>query len=83
MFMKKIRKANKAGFTLLEIMLVVAILVVLTGITYIGVEDAINRSKNQQDTASDKFVNQLQSQTDYIRTSMLRGTPAHGAASST
>ena len=81
--MKKIRKANKAGFTLLEIMLVVAILVVLTGITYIGVDEAINRSKNQQETASDKFVNQLREQTDYIRTSMLRGTPSQGAASST
>lgn len=75
--MKKLSKVEKKGFTLVEVMLVVAILVILTSLSFINVGDAINRARDRQDRESDKFVTQVQSQADYIRGSMLASTPRY------
>ena len=80
--MKKITKANKGGFTLLELMLVIAILVILAGLSYISVNDALARHRNTQVREESKFMTQNQSQNDYIRHSLLSGTPHASAAAS-
>lgn len=77
--MKKLTKVQKRGFTLIEIMVVVAILVILAGISFINVSDAITRSKAGQSTEESRFVTQVESQTEYIRYSMLSGTPRFSA----
>lgn len=78
--MKKINKANKGGFTLIEIMLVVAILVILAGLSFISVTDSLNRHRNTQAREESKFMTQVQSEADYVRHSMLSGTPRYSAA---
>ena len=80
--MKKIMKVNKGGFTLLELMLVIAILCILAGLSFITVTDSLNRHRNTQAREESKFMTQIQSQSDYVRHSMLSGTP-HAAASAT
>ena len=77
--MKRINKTGKKGFTLLEMMVVVAIIVVLAGISFISVSDAITRSKAHQSNEESRFVTQVQSQADYVRFSMLSGTPRFSA----
>ena len=81
--MKKISKVNKGGFTLIEIMLVVAIIVILASLSFISVSDSLNRHRNTQAAAESKFRTQVQSQTDYIRHGILSGTPSYGASTST
>lgn len=73
--MKKIDKMNRKGFTLLEVMVVVAIIVILAGISFINVSDALTRSNASKSAEESRFVTQVQSQGDYIRYSMLSGTP--------
>ena len=75
--MKKISKTNKGGFTLIEIMLVVAILVILASLSWIAWSDSLERHKNTQARESAKFMTQVQSQSDYVRHSMLSGTPSY------
>lgn len=77
--MKKINKRDKKGFTLIEMMIVVAILVILASITFFNATDAIRRSKNNADTEESRFVTQVQSQTNYIRYSMLSGSPQYSS----
>ena len=77
--MKKITKVNKGGFTLLELMVVIAIIVILSGITFFNFFDAKARHEATQSAAEDKFVTQFQSQTDHVRHSMLSGTPRYSA----
>lgn len=77
--MKKITKVNKGGFTLLELMLVIAILVILAGLSFISVTDALNRHRNTQAREESKFMTQVQSQADHVRHSMLSGTPRYSA----
>lgn len=69
--MKRVNKADKRGFTLVEMMLVVAILIILASLTFLNVGDAITKAKERQSTESDKFVTQVQAQNDYIRDSMM------------
>ena len=77
--MEKINKRDKKGFTLIEMMIVVAILVILASITFINAADAIQRSKNNATAEESRFVTQVQSQADYIRHSMLSGSPRFSA----
>ena len=44
--MKKISK-NKAGFTLIEMMLVIAIIVILSGVLLVGISKYITDAKSQ------------------------------------
>jgi|GEM_PF-1714144 len=69
--MKLIHKTNRKGFTLLEIMLVVAILVVLASISFINIGDSLEKSNARKSAESSKFVIGVQSETDYIRESIL------------
>ena len=78
--MKKISKVNKGGFTLIEIMLVVAILVILASLSFISVSDSLNRHRNTQAAAESKFRTQISAESDYIRHSMLSRTPSYGAS---
>ena len=75
--MKRISKVQKKGFTLLEVMLVVAILCILAGLGFISVTDGIARGEATKSRDESKFMTQVQSQTDYIRHSMLSSTPAY------
>ena len=77
--MKKITKVNKGGFTLLELMLVIAILVILAGLSYFQVIPMLNRHKNTQAIEESKFMTQVQAQASYVRHSMLSGTPRYSA----
>ena len=77
--MEKINKRDKKGFTLIEMMIVVAILVILASITFLNAADAIQRSKNNAQAEESRFVTQVQSQADYIRHSMLSGSPRFSA----
>ncbi|MBR4493535.1 MAG: prepilin-type N-terminal cleavage/methylation domain-containing protein [Saccharofermentans sp.] len=77
--MEKINKRDKKGFTLIEMMIVVAILVILASITFLNAADAIQRSKNNATAEESRFVTQVQSQADYIRHSMLSGSPRFSA----
>ena len=73
--MKKLKKVQKKGFTLIEVMVVVAIIVILAGITFINVSDSIHNAHDRQDREESKFSTQIQAQAEYIRYSMLSGTP--------
>ena len=75
--MEKINKRDKKGFTLLEMMIVVAILIILVSITVFNVADAVQRSKNKATAEESRFVTQVQSQANYIRHSMLSSTPRY------
>ena len=77
--MEKTNKRDKKGFTLIEMMIVVAILVILASITFLNAADAIQRSKNNATAEESRFVTQVQSQADYIRHSMLSGSPRFSA----
>ncbi len=77
--MEKINKRDKKGFTLIEMMIVVAILVILASITFLNATDAIRRSRNNAAAEESRFVTQVQSQADYIRHSMLSGSPRYSA----
>lgn len=77
--MKKCRKINRRGFTLIEMMIVVAIVVILAGLTFINASDSIRRSKNGQSAEESRFVTQIQSQADHIRYSMLSHAPRYSA----
>ena len=77
--MEKINKRDKKGFTLIEMMIVVAILVILASITFLNAAEAIQRSKNNATAEESRFVTQVQSQADYIRHSMLSGSPRFSA----
>lgn len=77
--MEKINKRDKKGFTLIEMMIVVAILVILASITFLNAADAVQRSKNNATAEESRFVTQVQSQTEYIRHSMLSGSPRFSA----
>lgn len=78
-FMEKINKRDKKGFTLLEMMIVVAILIILVSITVFNIADAVQRSKNKATAEESRFVTQVQSQANYIRHSMLSGSPRYSA----
>ena len=43
--MKNIKRTNKKGFTLSEMLIVIAIIVILSGATMIGVVSAVNKAK--------------------------------------
>ena len=73
--MKRLAKSSKKGFTLIEMMLVVAILVILTSIAALNVTDALNAGKANQSVQEEKFNSHLQSQNNYVRTSLLSQTP--------
>lgn len=77
--MKKLRKNNKSGFTLIEMMVVVAIIVILAGLTFINASDSIRKSRNAQSAEESRFVTQVQSQADHIRYSMLSQAPRYSA----
>ena len=77
--MKRMNKTNRKGFTLLEIMVVVCILCVLAGLSFISVSDAINRSTAMRSAEDSRFVTQVQSQADYIRFSLLSGSARYSA----
>lgn len=78
--MKRISKVNKGGFTLIEIMLVVAILVILASLSYISITESLNRHRNTQAAAESKFKTQVQADADYVRHSMLSGTPHYSGS---
>ncbi len=77
--MKRLHKTNKGGFTLVELMAVIAIIVILAAISFINVTDAMNHDEEVSDRDSAKFVTQVQSVNDNIRHSMLSGTPAYSS----
>ena len=74
--MKKINKVRKAGFTLIEMVLVIAIIVIMASIGWISWQTTWTRSQSASARDSEKFMHQMQSQADYVRLSMLSGTPA-------
>ena len=76
--MEKIYK-TKRGFTLVEIMIVVAILVILASVGFINWVDGLQKSQNVQDRDTSKFVTQVQSQNNYIRQSMLPARSGYSA----
>ncbi len=76
--MEKIYK-TKRGFTLVEIMLVVAILVILASVGFINWVDGLQKSQNVQDRDTSKFVTKVQSQNNYIRQSMLPARSGYSA----
>ena len=49
--MRRIIK-NKRGFTLVELLLVIAIIVILAGVTALSISDYINRAKNADASVS-------------------------------
>ena len=73
--MKKLNKIQKRGFTLLEMVLVVAILVVLASLSFINVTDSLQRSRDRQSIEESKFLTHVQSQADHVRRSILSQTP--------
>ena len=77
--MEKINKVSKRGFTLIEMMIVVAILVILASITFLNASEAIKNSKNNAAAEESRFVTQVQSQANYIRRSILSGSPHYSA----
>ena len=48
--MHRINKINKRGFTLIEMMMVVALIIVLASVLFIAVGDIYNRAKSANDT---------------------------------
>jgi len=78
--MKRINKTTKKGYTLLEVMLVVAILTILASIAFINVGDTIENAKNRQSNEQSKFATQVQEQNNYIRGSILYGSARHPQA---
>ncbi len=74
--MEKIYK-TKRGFTLVEIMLVVAILVILASVGFISWVEGLERSENLQNRDTSKFVTHVQSQNNHIRRDMLSSTPRY------
>lgn len=55
--MKKLNKVtSKKGFTLVEMMLVVAIIVVLAGVAFLSIGSVLQNSRNRQDTYKDSYI---------------------------
>ena len=77
--MKKINKVRKAGFTLIEMVLVIAIIVIMASIGWISWQTTWTRSQSASARDSAKFVTQVRSVNDNIRYSMLSGTPAYSS----
>jgi len=77
--MEKISKRDKKGFTLVEMMIVVAILVILAALTFTGAAQSVANSKSKGANEESRFVTQVQSQNNYIRRSMLSGSPRYSA----
>ena len=73
--MNKFTKRQKHGFTLLEMVLVVAILVILASISFINVTDSLQRSRERQSLEESKFMTHIQSQAEHVRRSILSRTP--------
>jgi prepilin-type N-terminal cleavage/methylation domain-containing protein len=55
--MRKIAKSNKRGFTMIELVLVVSIIVMLAAVLAINAGDIYARSRNKADQASDQVNN--------------------------
>lgn len=51
--MKKINKTNKIGFTLIEMVLVIAIIVILASALALNVSNYLNRAKNAASSVRD------------------------------
>jgi prepilin-type N-terminal cleavage/methylation domain len=73
--MKKLTKIQKRGFTLLEMVLVVAILVILASLSFINFTDSLQKSRDRQAAEESKFVTHVQSQADHVRRSILSREP--------
>lgn len=55
--MKKIAKmTSKRGFTLVEMMLVVAIIVILAGVAFLSIGTVIQDSKKKQDKYQNSYI---------------------------
>ncbi len=63
--MKKIQK-NKKGFTLVEMVLVIAIIVILASVLFFSVSDYLNKAKSAKDRISthNSAINQATSEVD-------------------
>ncbi len=78
--MKRVNKTTKKGFTLLEVMLVVAILTILASIAFINVGDTIEHAKMNQSSQQSKFQTQVEEQNNYVRNSILYASARHPQA---
>lgn len=78
--MKRINKTNKMGFSLIEIMLVVAILVILASIAFINIGDTLHNAKMNQSNQQSKFQTQVEEQNNYVRNSILYSSTRHPQA---
>lgn len=74
--MKKYSKiASKRGFTLVEMMLVVAIIVILAGVAFVSIGSAITKSKSQQDKYSNSYEPAVNDANSSVR-GILASTPS-------
>lgn len=55
--MRKIAKSNKRGFTLLELVIVISIIVMLAAVLAINAGDILKRSRNKANEATDSVNN--------------------------
>lgn len=78
--MKRVNKTTKKGFTLLEVMLVVAILTILASIAFINVGDSIENARMNQSSQQSKFQTQVEEQNNYVRNSILYASARHPQA---
>ncbi|MCQ2515342.1 MAG: type II secretion system GspH family protein [Saccharofermentans sp.] len=81
--MRRFNKTDKKGFTLIEIMLVVAIIVILASVGFMSIGDTIANAKRNESLQESKFQVRAQSHNDSVRRNMLSGTPHRVAAAST
>lgn len=66
--MKKIVKVtSKKGFTLVEMMLVVAIIVLLAGVAFVSIGSVLSNSKSKQDKYQNTYIPAVDSRADAVR----------------
>ncbi|MCQ2528629.1 MAG: prepilin-type N-terminal cleavage/methylation domain-containing protein [Saccharofermentans sp.] len=73
--MKKITKISKKGFTLVEMMLVVAIIVVLAGVAFVSIGTVLRDSKNKQNQYKSSHIPAVDSKAGSVR-QIMNTTPS-------
>lgn len=67
--MKKLNKIRcRKGFTLVEMMLVVAIIVILAAVAVFGIGSALANSKSKNDRLANDYQPKIESQAEAVRT---------------
>ena len=66
--MKKVTKiVNKKGFTLVEMMLVVAIVVIMAGVAFLSIGSVLSNSKTRQDNYKNSYIPKVDAKADSVR----------------